>query len=226
MPDDLDHEVIDSPEALLRHLYEAHGVAEALELDPATAPLKFWLRKHAELERAAHRDPSLPAAAPPPAPTPARAPAGPAPTAPAPGPRFRPFADPLVEAVAAALVRRGLDERQVRRGLSTYRGADGRHGEEAVRAAFVAPMLDAVAAQLPAPEPPAPGLDADFMAIADVLQRQRRSPPGTRPDDVRSSPAAPASPLDPDDDYMALADALQHRRGGGGRGEPGRFTRS
>jgi hypothetical protein len=49
---DADHEVIDSPEALFRHLYEEHGVAEALELDPETAPLQFWLRRHAELERA------------------------------------------------------------------------------------------------------------------------------------------------------------------------------
>src|SRR6266540_1777105 len=48
MPDDLDHEVIDSPQALFRHLYEAHGLVEALDLDPATAPLQFWLRKHAE----------------------------------------------------------------------------------------------------------------------------------------------------------------------------------
>ena len=49
---DADHEVIDSPEALLRHLYEEHGVTEALELDPETAPIQFWLRRHAELERA------------------------------------------------------------------------------------------------------------------------------------------------------------------------------
>jgi hypothetical protein len=49
---DADHEVIDSPEALYRHLYEEHGVEEARELDPETAPLQFWLRRHAELERA------------------------------------------------------------------------------------------------------------------------------------------------------------------------------
>ena len=49
---DADHEVIDSPEALFRHLYEEHGVTEALELDPETAPVQFWLRRHAELERA------------------------------------------------------------------------------------------------------------------------------------------------------------------------------
>ncbi len=55
MPDDLDHEVIDSPQALFRHLYEAHGLVEALDLDPATAPLQFWLRKHAELERSTAR---------------------------------------------------------------------------------------------------------------------------------------------------------------------------
>jgi len=49
---DADHEVIASPEALFRHLYEEHGVTEALELDPETAPVQFWLRRHAELERA------------------------------------------------------------------------------------------------------------------------------------------------------------------------------
>ena len=220
MPDEFDHEVIDSPQALFRHLYEAHGLVEALDLDPDTAPLQFWLRRHTELERAATRapaqDPITPAqegivadrdrmapardgvaavrdgmAAFPVvrastgrgptnpsasstsaarSPAVGRSPAAerPAPAArhaapdrppstgrlPAPdrlaqaGPRFRPFADPLVEALATALVERGLEEREVRRGLSTFTGADGRHGEEAVRAAFIAPMLEAVAAHL------------------------------------------------------------------------------
>jgi hypothetical protein len=49
---DADHEVIDSPEALFRHLYEEHGVEEARDLDPETAPIQFWLRRHADLERA------------------------------------------------------------------------------------------------------------------------------------------------------------------------------
>src|SRR6266511_5486347 len=53
MSADADHEVIDSPEALFRHLYEAHHVEEALDLDPASAPVHFWLRRHAELEREA-----------------------------------------------------------------------------------------------------------------------------------------------------------------------------
>ena len=59
---DADHEVIDSPEALFRHLYEEHGVEEARELDPDTAPLQFWLRRHADLERAerAARRPNQP----------------------------------------------------------------------------------------------------------------------------------------------------------------------
>ncbi|MDF2745225.1 MAG: hypothetical protein K0S88_6603, partial [Actinomycetia bacterium] len=63
MSADADHEVIDSPGALFRHLYEEHGVEEARDLDPETAPLQFWLRRHAELERAEraghrHPDPS------------------------------------------------------------------------------------------------------------------------------------------------------------------------
>src|ERR671924_1160459 len=53
MSADADHEVIDSPEALFHHLYEAHHVEEALDLDPETAPVQFWLRRHAELERQA-----------------------------------------------------------------------------------------------------------------------------------------------------------------------------
>jgi hypothetical protein len=60
---DADHEVIDSPEALFRHLYEEHGVEEARDLDPETAPLQFWLRRHADLERAeraARRQPDPP----------------------------------------------------------------------------------------------------------------------------------------------------------------------
>jgi hypothetical protein len=64
-----DHEVIDSPEALFRHLYEEHGVEEARELDPDTAPLQFWLRRHADLERAeraARRHPNQPPEPPPP----------------------------------------------------------------------------------------------------------------------------------------------------------------
>jgi hypothetical protein len=72
MPTDADHEVIDSPEALFRHLYEEHGVEEALDLDPETAPLQFWLRRHADLERAqrAARRPPDPLTGPEPEPAP------------------------------------------------------------------------------------------------------------------------------------------------------------
>jgi hypothetical protein len=66
---DADHEVIDSPEALFRHLYEEHGVEEARDLDPDTAPLQLWLRRHADLERAqraARRQPDQPQDPPPP----------------------------------------------------------------------------------------------------------------------------------------------------------------
>ena len=71
MSADADHEVIDSPEALFRHLYEEHGVEEARDLDPDSAPLQFWLRRHADLERAqraARRQPDRPPARPEPEP--------------------------------------------------------------------------------------------------------------------------------------------------------------
>jgi hypothetical protein len=308
MPEDLDHEVIDSPRALFRHLYEAHGLVEALDLDPDTAPLQFWLRRHAELERAATRaaaqqrtpaqdqaaardrtppvqdrltppqerltpaqdrltpqqdrvaaaqhrvaaaqhragplnagasrrhsepdrpeTPGRPAAAHGP-PSVGRDPAADRPGStgrPAEpdrlvssGPRFRPFADPLVEALAAALVGRGLDERRVRRGLSTFTGADGRHGEEAVRAAFLEPMLEAVAAHLagdakgpargaqpsPGPAPPDPRPRESFAARAE--------PPGVGQEEAWvAQPLAARGPgPEPEVDFMAIADVLQERR--------------
>ena len=61
---DADHEVIDSPEALFRHLYEEHGVEEARDLEPDSAPLQFWLRRHADLERAQRAARRQPDAAP------------------------------------------------------------------------------------------------------------------------------------------------------------------
>jgi hypothetical protein len=81
---DADHEVIDSPEALFRHLYEEHGVEEARDLDPDSAPLQFWLRRHTDLERAqrAARRPD-----PPPDP----------PARPEPGPEARSSAQPPPE---------------------------------------------------------------------------------------------------------------------------------
>ena len=208
MPDDFDHEVIDSPQALLRHLYEAHGVEEALDLDPATAPLQFWLRRHAELERGS-RAPGEARPAPQQAPQPRRDPPGRESPAPS-GPRYRPFADPLVEAVTAALARRGLEERQVRRWIASYSSPDGRGGgEDGVRASFLDPILDALAAHVSGAG--APDLDADFMAIADALQSRR--PRGGRGRREAAATPPPRRPADDRDDYMALADAVQQRRG-------------
>jgi hypothetical protein len=178
---DADHETIDSPEALFRHLYEEHGVTEAIDLDPETAPVQFWLRRHVELERAQratrHADPAPPpdppagpepVARPRPEPQP---PAGPDPAARprpepdpprAPGPRRqregrRParFGDPLLEAMTRALVGRGQDEAAVRAAIRSFPAGGGQPaGEAGVRAAFVEPMLQAVTEHLLAPAGP------------------------------------------------------------------------
>jgi hypothetical protein len=159
---DADHEVIDSPEALYRHLYEEHGVEEARDLDPETAPLQFWLRRHDELERAqraARRQPD-----PPPEPAGQREQPEPRPRAeprPQAAPRSQPagagregrrhagFGDPLVEAMARALAGRGHDEAAVRSAIRSFAGAGGGPaGEAAVRATFVEPMLQSVAERL------------------------------------------------------------------------------
>jgi hypothetical protein len=180
---DADHEVIDSPEALFRHLYDEHGVEEARDLDPETAPVQFWLRRHAELERAQraarrHEDPPpdpRPRPDPRPAPEPrpeARAQAG----------RRPRFGDPLVEAMARALAGRGHDEAAVRAAIRSF---DDGGGEPAVRAAFIEPMLQAAAERLLGARPTA----------ADRSQRPASAtgPPPPNP----SAPAAPAPPPEP-----------------------------
>ena len=155
MSADADHEVIDSPEALFRHLYEEHGVEEARDLDPDSAPLQFWLRRHADLERAqraARRQPDRPPARPepepeagssaqrPPAPevrpsakrpraadvrSPAQPPRPEARGVGRDGRRHAGFGDPLVEAVARALAGRGYVEAAVRSAIRSF-AADSR----------------------------------------------------------------------------------------------------
>jgi outer membrane biosynthesis protein TonB len=171
---DADHEIIDSPEALFRHLYEEHGVEEARDVDPETAPLQFWLRRHTDLERAqrsTRRQPEPPAdpgpsadpepppgahADPRPQPPPRRQPEPrsrpeprpqpPPPSPPGPGRRHAGFGDPLVEAVARALAGRGHDEAAVRSAIRSFEGGPG--GEAGVRAVFVEPMLQSAAERL------------------------------------------------------------------------------
>ena len=188
---DADHEVIDSPEALFRHLYEEHGVTEALELDPETAPVQFWLRRHAELERAqraARRPPEKP---PPPRDPPPRDPPSRAePRAEAPpgreGRRHARFGDPLLEAMTRALVGRGHDEAAVRSAIRSFPAGGGDPaGEAGVRAAFVEPMLQAVTEHLLDPGGP---------------RRPRPAPPAAstpRPAPARPAPAAPPPPPAP-----------------------------
>jgi hypothetical protein len=250
---DDEHEVIDSPAALFRHLVEAHDLAEARELDPITTPVHPWLRRHAELERAArlaaarHREGVAPPAGPvlpdPAAAQPSSGPAspdlpagraaGPAlagrePRTPPPDPpvqrRERPdagaFRDPLVEAVARGLGRRGHDERRVRAAIRAYVSPDGRRaGEDGVRAQLIAPLLDTLAAELtgataqrpgrpreqppPRPSPP-PAAQDDVMALADAVQGRRGAHP------ARAGAAWPAT--EGNDDLLAIANALQRPR--------------
>jgi hypothetical protein len=212
MSADADHEVIDSPEALFRHLYEEHGVEEARDLDPETAPLQFWLRRHADLERAqrgARRRPEPPPdpdpetergfrAEPRPEPRPQSQPEArsrPEPRSqPPPAPRRHPgFRDPLVEAVARTLAGRGHDEAAVRSAIRAFDGAgSGPAGEAGVRAAFVEPMLRSVAEHLlgpggsrrPAPPPqPIPAFQPQPTPAAPPPQPARAA--------AREEPARP-----------------------------------
>ena len=220
---DADHEVIDSPEALFRHLYEEHGVEEALDLDPETAPLQFWLRRHAELERAQRADRRPPGQPPdPPSPPPPSAPHPQAERRAAPrsqperperraepAPRPQPagagregrrpagFGDPLVEAMARALAGRGHDEAAVRSAIRSFaEPGRGPAGEAAVRTVFVEPMLQSVAERLlgaPRSQRPAPQPQT---APAAAASRPPVTPPpqAPPPEPPRSRATPPASP--------------------------------
>jgi hypothetical protein len=204
---DADHEVIDSPEALFRHLHEEHGVAEALELDPETAPLQFWLRRHAELERAQRAARRLdPAPDPGPRGDPAPDPEPATRSRPDPGPRPEPrrqpagregrrrtrFGDPLLEAMTRALVGRGHDEAAVRSAIRSFpAGAGDPAGEAGVRAAFVEPMLQAVTEQLLAPGGPPPPRSAPAAATPPAPPPPAPARPAPEPPPEREEPARP-----------------------------------
>jgi hypothetical protein len=245
---DADHQVIDSPAALFRHLYEDHHVEEARDLDPLAAPVHFWLRRHAELERDERAAAS------------AGRPRQPAATGQEPGDRSasagqqapggtgregrRPagFADPLVEALARALIGRGHEEAAVRGAIRAHATPDGaRTGEAAVRADFVEPMLRSAAERLlgnrrsdpePAPPPdrasgaapPRPAGGAPPPAQAGEAAPGRPDA-GERPEaawaglwaDLAGGTAgrrAEAAAAGPQDDLMAVADAVQRPSGG------------
>jgi hypothetical protein len=234
MSADADHEVIDSPEALFRHLYEEHHVEEALDLDPETAPVQFWLRRHAELEREARTArrqedpaPQPPAAAAPPAAS--QTPAAPRPPAGREGRRPAGFGDPLVEAVARALAGRGHDEAAVRGAIRAYASpGGGRTGEAAVRGDFVEPMLRAAAERLLGA-----AADAPVASSREAGRREERRPEANRPEPARPESARPEAAWAglwadlgdggtrrgaaeraagaADDDLMAIADAVQRR---------------
>jgi hypothetical protein len=222
---DADHEVIDSPEALFRHLYEEHGVEEARELDPDTAPLQFWLRRHTELERAqraASRHPDQPPDPPPPPkpqPAPRRQPERAQPERRAQatggggeGRRPAGFGDPLVEAMARALAGRGHDEVAVRSAIRSFADPGrGPAGEAAVRSVFVEPMLQSVAEHLlgaptPRPAPPPAGEEPARPEAAWAVLWADLADTGRRPGD------GPRTSGDDGDDLMAVANAVQARR--------------
>jgi hypothetical protein len=236
---DADHEVIDSPAALFRHLYEEHGVSEALELDPETAPVQFWLRRHAELERAqrsARRQPDPPPDPQPPDPQPpprpeaasrpeSRSPRAEAGNGPREGRRHIGFGDPLLEAMTRALVGRGHNEAAVRAAIRSFPPAGGQPGGEAgVRAAFVEPMLRSVTDHLlapggpsrrparpePAPSPPP--------AASRTGQGRSADPPPPREEPARPEPARPEAAW-----AVLWADLADtgRRPGGDGTGSPG-----
>jgi hypothetical protein len=253
---DADHEVIDSPGALFRHLYEEHGVTEALELDPETAPLQFWLRRHAELERAQRATRRQPEGPPPPRdPAPQAEPQPPAQARPQPGSRPEPrpeppparegrrharFGDPLLEAMARALVGRGHDEAAVRSAIRSFPAGGGDPaGEAGVRAAFVEPMLQAVTEHLLDPSgprrprpaspaastpPPAPARPAPAAAPPPPAPPPPRREEAARPeaawavfwsdlaDTGRGAGEGGGSGADDGDDLMAVANAVQARR--------------
>jgi hypothetical protein len=240
---DADHQVIDSPEALFRHLYEDHQVEEVRDLDPLAAPLHFWLRRHAELERderaaAAAGQPRQPAAT---GQDQGGRPAPPGQQAPGwtgrEGRRPAAFADPLVEALARALIGRGHDEAAVRGAIRAHATRDGtRAGEAAVRADLVEPMLRAAAERLLGTRRPDP-------AGAPPPDRADGAPPPDRAERERPEAAwaglwadlagggagrrAEAAAAGPQDDLMAVADAVQRPRArpARGRGDTGGQSR-
>jgi hypothetical protein len=240
---DADHQVIDSPEALFRHLYEDHQVEEVRDLDPLAAPLHFWLRRHAELERderaaAAAGQPRQPAAT---GQDQGGRPAPPGQQAPGwtgrEGRRPAAFADPLVEALARALIGRGHDEAAVRGAIRAHATRDGtRAGEAAVRADLVEPMLRAAAERLlgtrrPDPAGAPPPDRADGTPPPD---RVDGTPPPDRAERERPEAAwaglwadlagraagrrAETAAAGPQDDLMAVADAVQRSRARPARG--------
>jgi hypothetical protein len=249
---DADHQVIDSPEALFRHLYEDHQVEEVRDLDPLAAPLHFWLRRHAELERderaaAAAGQPRQPAAT---GQDQGGRPAPPGQQAPGwtgrEGRRPAAFADPLVEALARALIGRGHDEAAVRGAIRAHATRDGtRAGEAAVRADLVEPMLRAAAERLLGTRRPDPAgaPRPDRADGAPPPDRADGAPPPDRAQRERPEAAwaglwadlaggaagrrAEAAAAGSQDDLMAVADAVQRPRArpARGRGDAGGQSR-
>jgi hypothetical protein len=206
---DADHEVIDSPEALFRHLYEEHGVEEARELDPDSAPLQFWLRRHTDLERAqraarSHPDqPPDPPPPPQPQPAPRRQPERAQPERRAQaagggreGRRPAGFGDPLVEAMARALAGRGHDEVAVRSAIRSFADPGrGPAGEAAVRSVFVEPMLQSVAEHLlGAPRSPRPAPPPQPTQAPATNGPPTAPPPPAPPDEQARSRTTPPAP--------------------------------
>jgi hypothetical protein len=222
MSADADHEVIDSPAALFRHLYEEHGVEEARDLDPESAPLQFWLRRHADLERAqraARRRPNPPPdPGPEPRPSaqrgrpegrgraePGRAPAPPFPPAGGRGPgrpdgagagrdgrRQAGFGDPLVEAVARALAGRGYDEAVVRSAIRSFAAGGGGPSGEAAVRAVFVEPMLQSAAEHLL-DAPGTGRPVAGSGPFPPPDRRQPTPAPQRPQPTPTAPARPAA---------------------------------
>ncbi len=242
MSEDADHEVIASPQALFRHLYEAHHLQEARDLDPYTAPLQFWIRRHNELERAARlgargrdgEDEAAGTQGPPPADQ--RRPQPPERRRPQPPDQRR--AQPPDQRRPQAPDQRRPQAPDQRRAQAPERRRAPPQGDRQARngaAGFEDPLVEALVMALvgrghderrvrgfvrsyvtpDGAQTGAAGVRAWFAGpVLDAIAERLSAGPAARAGPATRPGTGGRSPA-PDDDVMAIADLLQGRRGDG-----------